>query len=212
MDLNQRIESYRDAIQTRNTSGFANGNEVLASDWFDSITAYIDKLLEIQQMLGGAARDVIIMSNNTILTRQIVSCVLLVFVIAMCPVVVKSVVKLTSDIQHYAITLADKTKELKREKKRTDSLLYQMLPKPVADQLKHKSDVNAEYFKEVTVFFSDVVAFTRISMGCSPMEVVALLNALYQVFDERIGLYNVYKVETIGESYMVASGKRRSPS
>ena len=52
-------------------------------------------------------------------------------------------------------------KELNREKRRTDSLLYQMLPKPVAEQLKLKKDVNAEYYKEVTIFFSDIVGFIR---------------------------------------------------
>lgn len=52
-------------------------------------------------------------------------------------------------LQSYALTLADKTKQLNREKQRTDSLLYQMLPKSVAEQLKQKKDVNAEYFKEV---------------------------------------------------------------
>ena len=40
-------------------------------------------------------------------------------------------------------------------------MLYQMLPKPVAEQLKLKKDVNAEYYKTVTIFFSDIVGFTR---------------------------------------------------
>ena len=47
------------------------------------------------------------------------------------------------------------------EKQRTDTLLYQMLPKPVADQLKLKKQVDAEYYNAVTIFFSGIVGFTR---------------------------------------------------
>lgn len=52
-------------------------------------------------------------------------------------------------------------KELNREKKRTDSLLHQMLPKAVAEQLKIKKDVTAEFYKEVTIFFSNISNFGR---------------------------------------------------
>ena len=76
--------------------------------------------------------------------------------------------------------------------------------------LKAKKDVTAEYFKHGTIYFSDIADFIPMSSTCSPMQIVNILNSLYTVCDDRIGRYDVYKVETIGDCYMVASGKYTS--
>lgn len=117
---------------------------------------------------------------------------------------------LTSRMEQYTNNLESlvdaKLATLVEEKLKTEELLYQFVPRSIASLLKEGQSVEPEAFDCVTVFYSDIVGFTSLSSESSPMEVIDFLSDLYLCFDETLEKYDIFKVDTIGDAYIVASG------
>ncbi|XP_042313661.1 guanylate cyclase soluble subunit beta-2-like [Sceloporus undulatus] len=115
-------------------------------------------------------------------------------------------IELSNQLERKKEELRILSKNLEAEKKKSETLLYAMLPKHVANQLKEGKMVEAGDFSSCTILFSDVVTFTNICSVCEPIQIVNMLNSMYSKFDHLTTVHSVYKVETIGDAYMVVGG------
>jgi class 3 adenylate cyclase len=96
--------------------------------------------------------------------------------------------------------------EIQMQERKSHSLLLNILPATVADELKATGSVKPVGFDEVTVCFTDFVGFTLSSENTPPAQLVDTLNEYFTAFDEIIARYALEKLKTIGDSYMFVSG------
>jgi len=101
---------------------------------------------------------------------------------------------------------------LLEEQERSERLLLNILPGPIAERLKQDNQTIADGFAEVSVMFVDIVNFTRIAEGMTPQQVFAMLNRIFSSFDELAEQFGVEKIKTIGDAYMVAGGLNNEKS
>jgi adenylate cyclase len=99
---------------------------------------------------------------------------------------------------------------LGEEQRKTRALLLNILPREIANELSERPGVIAEQFDSVSVLFCDVVGFTPMSESMTPTELVGILDDLFSCFDELVERYDVEKIKTIGDCYMVAAGIPRA--
>jgi len=105
------------------------------------------------------------------------------------------------------------TLERKRLHEKSEKLLLNILPQEIAEQLKdydpdNRDDIRqfSKHFDEVTVLFSDLVGFTKLSTGISAQALVDELNQIFSAFDELTEKYGLEKIKTIGDAYLLAGG------
>lgn len=119
--------------------------------------------------------------------------------------------QMTEQLQILYAGMAEKVELLEAEQEKSERLLLNILPAPIAERLKQEPDmVIAESFDEVTVMFADLVNFTKLSGEVKPVELVHWLNEIFSAFDALAQKYNLEKIKTIGDAYMVVGGLLRS--
>jgi len=102
--------------------------------------------------------------------------------------------------------IEDGRKIIAEEQEKAERLLLNILPEPIANQLKQSHESIAENFDEVTILFADIVGFTPLSSRLKPIQLVNLLNEIFSAFDTLADQLGLEKIKTIGDAYMVASG------
>ncbi len=175
--VNDTLEMVTLIKQNHNFSGLQEGG-LSEENWYANMMAYLALLNGVR---GNFWEKIIagIDGRATGINAELAAAiVVLCLVIGLAPFLFLLIYRITSTIQNYAQGLSDKTRELRREKKKSDTLLYQMLPKSVALQLKMSKRVSAESYTAVTLFFSDIVGFTSLSAQSTPLQVVSLKEGL----------------------------------
>ncbi len=102
--------------------------------------------------------------------------------------------------------ISKEKKVSEKEKERSDTLLLNILPAEVAEELKAKGTADAKLFDNVTVLFTDFKSFTTVSEQLSPQELVNELHACFKAFDEICTKYSIEKIKTIGDAYLAVCG------
>ncbi len=119
----------------------------------------------------------------------------------------------SAEIEAARLTIQQKNEELERiykdlaaEKEKSDELLLNILPHEIADELKSTRKVEPVHFDSVTVIFTDVKGFTKISAGLCVKDLIRELDSIFTHFDAITEKFGIEKIKTIGDSYMCAGG------
>ena len=105
----------------------------------------------------------------------------------------------------YQFAVLRAERKLDRAHQRSEELLLNILPLPIAERLKVGESV-VDRFEEVTVLFADISSFTKLATEMVPVDIVQMLNQIFSAFDSIADSYGLEKIKTIGDAYMVAGG------
>lgn len=100
----------------------------------------------------------------------------------------------------------DSEEKLNLEKRRSERLLLNILPQDIAERLQKGENTIADHYDPVVVLFADIVGFTEISARTPPGELVRRLNEVFSLIDILVEKYDLEKIKTIGDAYMVVAG------
>lgn len=111
------------------------------------------------------------------------------------------------DLDRKHLEMLNQEKQLLEiEQMKTEKLMLNILPRPIAERLKRGEKNISGSYPDVTILFSDLVGFTKMSSKTTATELVRLLNDLFTRFDIRAEALGLEKIKTIGDAYMVVGG------
>jgi len=113
-------------------------------------------------------------------------------------------------VEHRNEELRQANAAIRAEREKSERLLLNVLPADVAEELKERGSSQPQSFDEVTVFFSDIVDFTRQASRVSPPHLIERLNEIFTRFDEIMGAHGCERIKTIGDGYLAVCGVPRA--
>ncbi len=114
--------------------------------------------------------------------------------------------RLSRTFNTMANSIREQTREIRRKNEENERLLLNILPGPIADRLKQGEEPIADHVPDVSVLFSDIVGFTRLSSELPPAELVEILDEIFSAFDDSARRLGIEKIKTIGDAYMAVAG------
>ncbi|CAL1544388.1 unnamed protein product [Lymnaea stagnalis] len=209
VDMIDKLQGFRSLIYS---NGTVNGTVVKwdpvgeARAWMGNITGFIDTLHHIQDDLGAEILSDTLYSSSAQRKSTTFSSCLLVVEFFVYPVFIFLTLRLTNRVKDYSKKLAERLKILAREQRRNATLVKEMYPASVAARLLKGNSVEPEIFESATVCFSGLSDFQELSRISHGVDIIFFINRLFDLMDDEISKYDVFKVETVGDQYLVVSG------
>jgi class 3 adenylate cyclase len=110
------------------------------------------------------------------------------------------------ELERRMAELAEARREAERQRERSDRLLLNILPRPVADELRTKDHVSPRYHESVTIMFADFEGFSRLAERIEPKSLIEQLDQFFSAFDGIVERHRMEKLKTIGDAYMCVGG------
>jgi class 3 adenylate cyclase len=161
-----------------------------------AVSGVVDLYL-VDYSLAAQKTGVPVRTTLVFFTLNFISVATIIYLLLRLSIVEKRKVQKSLEVAHLQIVA---------EQERSEKLLLNILPAPIADRLKTSDKTIADGFADVTVMFADIVNFTHVAANMSPSQVFAMLNRIFSAFDELAEQYGLEKIKTIGDAYMVAGG------
>jgi class 3 adenylate cyclase len=143
---------------------------------------------DLQILLVGTSRDILMAGNFALVSATFMG------------------LFASYNLERYARIGFWKTALVEEERERSDRLLLNILPAPIARRLKSEPGPLADAFEEASILFADLVGFTELSSKLPPEELVSFLNSVFTEFDQVARKYGIEKIKTIGDAYMAVAG------
>ncbi|CAB4056380.1 Speract receptor,Guanylate cyclase 32E,Receptor-type guanylate cyclase gcy-28,Receptor-type guanylate cyclase gcy-1,Receptor-type guanylate cyclase gcy-4,Receptor-type guanylate cyclase gcy-20,Heat-stable enterotoxin receptor,Olfactory guanylyl cyclase GC-D,Atrial natriuretic peptide receptor 2,Atrial natriuretic peptide receptor 1,Receptor-type guanylate cyclase gcy-13,Retinal guanylyl cyclase 2,Receptor-type guanylate cyclase gcy-12,Receptor-type guanylate cyclase gcy-29,Receptor-type guanylate cyclase G len=203
-DIRWKVYNNSRAEVTRNAN--INSNTKMAVQQFEAMFMYASALRRILVEMSNNIKYLVDNHAEEIKHNSKWPIILMICLVISVPIIVYLSSKASYSMRHSSKMFDEQAEILNKERRKTDGLLWQLLPPDIIAKLKAGDQPPPKLYESATVFFGDIVGFTNLTAMSTAGQTIQFLNDLYNMFDNYIDNFDVYKVEIVGDGYLVASG------